>query len=236
VQLKEAEGIRVSSTYSVSEAIAKRRSTRAFLEKTVDTALLRDILVQAARAPSGGNLQPWKIHLVVGQRLVDLKQMMAERTSDSFQEGALDYDVYPKSLGEPYRTRRFKAGEDMYRLLGIGAEQKAARVQRFRDNFQLFGAPAAIFCFIDRDMGRPQWVDLGMYLQTVMLLLKSNGLDSCPQESWSLFPKTVSNFLDVREDEMLFCGMAIGYADPDAPVNALVTERAAPDEFIRIHA
>ncbi|MGF6597758.1 nitroreductase [Paraburkholderia sp. GAS448] len=234
--MKEAVNAGAASTYSVSEAVAQRRSIRAFLAQSVDKDLLRDILVQAARAPSGGNLQPWRIHLVVGQRLVDLKQVMAARTLDSFREDTLDYDVYPKSLGEPYRTRRFRAGEDMYRLLGIGAEQKAARGQRFRDNFQFFGAPAALFCFIDRNMGRPQWVDLGMYLQTVMLLLKANGLDSCPQESWSLFPKTVSRFLVVPEEEMLFCGMAIGYADPDAPVNALVTERAAPDEFIRVHA
>ncbi|NPT40256.1 nitroreductase [Paraburkholderia sp. 1N] len=234
--MKEAANVGVTSTYSVTEAVAQRRSIRAFLAQSVDKDLLRDILIQAARAPSGGNLQPWKIHLVVGQRLVDLKQVMTARTLDSFQEDTVDYDVYPKSLGEPYRTRRFRAGEDMYRLLGIGAEQKAARGQRFRDNFQLFGAPAALFCFIDRNMGRPQWVDLGMYLQTVMLLLKANGLDSCPQESWSLFPKTVSGFLGVPEEEMLFCGMAIGYADPDAPVNALVTERAAPDEFIRVHA
>jgi nitroreductase len=234
--MTEAANAGITSTYSVAEVIAQRRSIRAFLAQPVNTDLLKDILIQAARAPSGGNLQPWKIHLVVDQRLVDLKLVMAERTRDSFQEDATDYEVYPRSLSEPYRTRRYKTGEDMYRLLGIGADQKEARTQRFRDNFQLFGAPAALFCCIDRNMGRPQWVDLGMYLQSVMLLLKSKGLDSCPQESWSLFPKTVCNFLDVPGDEMLFCGMAIGYADPDAPVNALVTERAAPDEYIRIHA
>ena len=194
------------------------------------------MLSAAAWSPSGSDLQPWHIYVVTGAPLAQLKKLATERVAAGVPWDEREFVMYPPALKSPYAERRSAFGKERYGALGVAREDWEARQRAAIANWDCFGAPAALFCYIDRDLGLPQWADLGMYLQTVMLLLKANGLDSCPQESWSLFPKTVSSFLGVPEEEMLFCGMAIGYADPDAPVNALVTERAAPDEFIRVHA
>ena len=137
----------------------------------------------------------------------------------------LEYDIYPKSLTEPYRSSRFKLGEDMYALLGIPREDKARRLTWFAENLKFFGAPAGLFCFVDRRMGPPQWSDLGMFLQTFMLLAAEAGLDTCAQESWSLRPQSVAEFVAAADELMLFCGMAIGVRDPNHPVNQLVSDR-----------
>ncbi|HJV88438.1 MAG TPA: nitroreductase [Noviherbaspirillum sp.] len=216
----------------VSEAITTRRSVRGFLDKPVPPDLIRRVLRTASRAPSGGNLQPWHVHVVSGESMARLMQIMQQRVLDQPDGEATEYDIYPKSLMSPYRERRYKVGEDLYACLGIAREDKAGRKRQFARNFALFGAPMGLFCSIDRRMGRPQWVDLGMFLQTVMLLLREEGLDSCPQEAWSLYPQTMGDFLKLPEHMMLFCGLAIGYADPDAPANRLSTTRAELDEFV----
>ena len=142
-----------------------------------------------------------------------------------------EYDIYPANLWEPYRTNRFTIGEQMYATLGIGREDKAGRFEQFAKNGDFFGAPAALFCYIDRGMGPPQWSDLGMFLQTFMLLAQEVGLDTCPQEYWSVRHGAVTEFVGAPDNEMLFCGMAIGTADPDAPVNSLVSERMPLDQW-----
>ncbi len=220
---------------SVSEALATRRSVRGFLDKPVDGALLRDLLEKAARAPSGGNLQPWHLHVVGGERMKALKALAWERVAARPGGEDTEYDVYPKNLVAPYRDRRFQVGEDMYGLLGIPRESKAARLQWFARNFQFFGAPVALFCYVDRRMGPPQWSDLGMYLQSLMLLLREAGLHSCPQECWSLYPRTIAEFVGAPNEQMLFTGMAIGYEDPDEPVNQLRSRRAPLDEIAHFH-
>jgi len=144
-----------------------------------------------------------------------------------------EYEVYPPSLKEPYRTRRFEVGEAMYAHLGIPRGDKLARLQWLQNNDRFFGAPAALFCFTDRIMGPPQWSDLGMFLQTVMLLFEEQGIQTCPQESWSRWPKTVANFVGAPAELMLFCGVAIGHSDPDAPVNRLAAARAPVAEVVR---
>jgi nitroreductase len=141
------------------------------------------------------------------------------------------YSIYPAKLTEPYRSSRFLVGEQMYKLLGIPREDKPARFRRLAENYQFFGAPAAIFCFVDRQMGPPQWSDLGMFLQSFMLLAKEAGLDTCAQEAWAARPRTVSEFVKAPEELMLFCGMAIGIADQEAPVNSLTSEREALKDF-----
>jgi nitroreductase len=158
---------------------------------------------------------------------------MRERLKPDAPPENRGYDIYPKELWSPYRERRFKLGEDMYARLGIPREDKPARLRWFARNYEFFGAPLALFCSMDRGMGPPQWSDLGMYLQSVMLLLRAEGLDSCAQEAWSVYPKTVGDFLGLPPDRMLFCGMAIGYRNPDHPVNQLVADRAPLDEFAR---
>jgi nitroreductase len=145
-----------------------------------------------------------------------------------------EYAVYPASLKEPYRTRRFQIGEAMYEKLGIARDDKIARLQWFQNNDRFFGAPAAAFCFTDRIMGPPQWSDLGMLLQTAMLLFEEAGLGTCPQEAWSRWPRTVAEFVGAPPELMLFCGLAIGYADRAAPVNTLATPRAPQAEVISL--
>ena len=155
------------------------------------------------------------------------KAHCAERTEP--EQAA--YEIYPAGLTEPYRSSRFKVGEDMYALLGISREEKGKRIARLMENYQFFGAPAGFFCFVDRQMGLPQWSDLGMYLQTFMLLAEEAGLATCAQEAWAARPETVRSFVKAPEEQMLFCGMAIGYKDESAPVNRLISDRAEFDEF-----
>jgi nitroreductase len=216
---------------NVSEAVASRRSVRAFLDRPVDPALIRRIVAAAARAPSGGNLQPWHIAVIGGEPLAELKTLMQRRTLEAPRGETPEYEVYPKDLPSPYRDYRFRVGEALYGELGIPREDKLARMRWFANNFQFFGAPLALFCSVDRAMGPPQWSDLGMYLQTLMLLLREAGLDSCAQECWSVYPKTIGDFLALPPHRMLFCGMSIGYADPEAPANRLQAERAPLESF-----
>jgi nitroreductase len=195
---------------------------------------VRHVLATAARAPSGGNLQPWHIDVLAGEPLARFRETMRGVLA-SGQQQTPEYAVYPPELRAPWRDRRFEVGEAMYAHLGIPREDKAARRRWFANNFDFFGAPLALFCSVDRGMGPPQWSDLGMYLQTVMLLLREQGLDSCPQECWAIYPDTVRQALRWPDSRMLFCGMAIGWRDPAHPVNALVSSRAPEDEWLRFH-
>ena len=203
---------------NVTEAVYSRTSIRSFLEDPVSDELLKTLLEKASRAASGGNLQPWKIFIVNNSAMKDFLE---------FQEGWTEpevpaYEIYPPKLKEPYRTSRFELGEQMYELLGIGRENKEARIAQVMENFRFFGAPCAFFCFIDRQMGPPQWSDLGMFLQTFMLLAKEAGLDTCAQEAWSMKHDSVSKFVKAEDSDMLFCGMAIGYRDDTATVLSLI--------------
>lgn len=223
---------------TVYEALASRRSVRDFLPTPVSGAVIRRVLEAAARSPSGGNVQPWHIDVVAGEKLDELKAVMQRRLQETAAGGRSEqpeYDIYPKELVAPYRDYRFQLGEAMYASMGIPREDKAARLRWFARNFQFFGAPMALFCSIDRRMGPPQWSDLGMFLQSVMLLLREEGLDSCPQESWSAYPKTVSDFIGIPPERMLFCGMSIGHANAQHPVNQFPVERAGLAQFARFH-
>ena len=214
---------------NVTEAVYSRTSIRSFLEDPVSDELLKTLLEKASRAASGGNLQPWKIFIVNNSAMKDFLE---------FQEGWTEsevpaYEIYPPKLKEPYRTSRFELGEQMYELLGIGRENKEARIAQVMENFRFFGAPCAFFCFIDRQMGPPQWSDLGMFLQTFMLLAKEAGLDTCAQEAWSMKHDSVSKFVKAEDSDMLFCGMAIGYRDDTATVNSLKSERRPLNEWAK---
>jgi nitroreductase len=219
----------------VSEAVETRQSVRGFLDTPVAPDVIRRVVERAARAPSGGNLQPWHIDVVAGARLAELKALMAKRVVEAPAGEPTEYDIYPKTLPSPYRDYRFEVGEALYGALGIPREEKARRLMWFARNFQFFGAPLALFCSVARTMGPPQWSDLGMYLQTVMLLLREEGLDSCPQECWAIYPKTIGEFLNLPPERMLFCGMAIGYRDPDDPANGFRAARAPLEAFARFH-
>lgn len=211
----------------VSKAILLRKSTRAFLDTPISNSLLEDLLKKSSRAPSGGNLQPWKIFVINNQKMADFLSFQKNWTEPESSR----YDIYPPNLKEPYRTSRYQVGEEMYSLLGIERDNKVGRLEQVMKNFEFFGAPAAFFCFVDRQMGSPQWSDLGMFLQTFMLLAKEQGLDTCAQEAWSLKHDSVSNFLNAPEDEMLFCGMSIGYKDQNALINKLESKRRPIEEW-----
>lgn len=213
----------------VPEAVHTRRSIRAFLPDPVDDALVSRLLSDAARAPSGGNLQPWRIYVVNGASMTRLREVLASDTAMD----APEYHIYPADLPEPYRTNRYTVGEQMYELLGIPREDKAARLAQLARNGDFFGAPCGLFCFTDRIMGPPQWSDLGMFLQTLMLLAVDAGLATCAQEYWSLRHRVVSEFVGAPSHEMLFCGMALGHPDPEAPVNGLRSERMDLGAWVR---
>ena len=216
---------------SVSDALLKRRSVRGFLDRPVDAATIRRLVAAAARAPSGGNLQPWKIYVLSGAPLDALKTEMGQRIVELPRGETTEYDIYPPNLHSPYKERRFEIGEALYRAIGIPREDKAARWRQFNKNFRFFDAPVGLFCFVDRLMGRPQWSDLGMYLQSLMLLAVEEGLATCPQECWSVYPQTIAQFVAAPPELMLFCGMAIGYEDTEVKANQLRSVRAPIEEF-----
>jgi nitroreductase len=215
---------------TVTDAVLARRSVRGFLDKPVDLELVRRLVELAARAPSGGNLQPWHIDVVSGPALDGFKREVAAKLMAGHKE-APAYDIYPLELDNPYKARRFEVGEAMYGHIGIPREDRAARRMWFARNFAFFGAPVALFCTVRRSMGPPQWSDLGMYLQTLMLLLVEHGLASCPQECWAIYPETVTEFLGTPPERMLFCGMAIGYEDEGEPANRLRSARAPLEDW-----
>ena len=213
----------------VSDAVVKRKSIREFLNTPVSSELVKKLLIKASRAASGGNLQPWKIFVLNGKSMNDFLKF--QQAWDAPEQAA--YEIYPPKLKEPYRTSRFELGEQMYALLGIPREDKDARVAQVMKNFEFFGAPCAFFCFVDRQMGPPQWSDLGMFLQTFMLLAQEVGLDTCAQEAWSIKHDSVSNFLQSDEEDILFCGMCIGKKNEDAVINSLISERRPLDTWAK---
>jgi nitroreductase len=219
----------------VSEALESRASMRAFRSDPVPLESITRILSLAARAPSGGNLQPWKVHVLMGAARDELVRRVAEARQTNPMGEAPEYRIYPPHLTEPYRTRRFRIGEAMYGTMAIPREDKAARLAFFAGNWAFFGAPVGLLFAIDRQMQQGQWADLGMFMQSIMLLAREHGLHTCPQEAWAVWHRVIREYLKVPENEMIFCGMALGYADIDAPVNALRSERAPLEEFAVIH-
>jgi len=215
---------------NVSEAIERRVSIRAFRPDPVEKALVSEILERAARAPSGGNLQPWRVYALAGDPLAQFKALVAANPMGE----APEYDVYPPNLWDPFRTRRFQNGEDLYATIGIPREDKPARLRQLAKNGEFFGAPVGLFFCLDRKLGPPQWADLGMYMQNVMLLAVERGLDTCPQEYWARYPQTVARFVGLPEDHMLFSGMALGYRDPDHPINTLRASRDPMDAWCEL--
>ncbi|MGV9245975.1 nitroreductase [Streptomyces sp. NPDC003710] len=197
----------------VYDAVASRRAVRAFTDRDVPREVLERVLSAAAWAPSASNLQPWHTYAVTGVALAEIKKRAGERlaTGDPWDEP--EYEQYPPALKSPYRERRSAFGEQRYGTLGIAREDTEARQRAASANWDCFGAPAALFCYIDRDLGRPQWADVGMYLQTVMLLLRAEGLHSCTQMAWAKFHRTVAEVLSPPDELILFCGMSIGYED-----------------------
>lgn len=219
----------------VSEAILSRHSCRAFTTQPVDPKTLRKLLDTARFAPSGGNLQPWMVHVLSGESIVKFRAQLTPGFLAEPFGGSAEYHVYPPQLKEPYRSYRYKCGEDLYGHIGVGREDKPARYRQFGRNYDFFGAPVGMFFFLDRIMGAPQWSDLGMFIQNIMLLAREQGLETCAQEAWAARHVQVTQFLGVGPEWMLFCGLALGYGDYAAPINRLRTERTAVEKFTTFH-
>lgn len=216
----------------VFEAVASRYSCRAFRPTPVPETIVRDIVERAARAPSAGNMQPWRVFALAGKRIDALKALMAPRMPAELPKGeGTDYTIYPEPLGEPYRARRFKVGELLYRSIEIPREDKPARYRQYARNYRFFDAPVALFFAREKAHGPAQWADIGGYLQTVALLARGHGLHTCPQQAWVSFHRTVRSFLDLPPEWMIYSGMALGFADETAPINAWRSPRAPLDAF-----
>jgi nitroreductase len=214
----------------VYEAVTSRRAVRAFTDEPVPREVLERVLTAAAWSPSGSNIQPWNAYVVTGAPLAELKKNVAERLAIGDPWDEPEYEMYPPTLKSPYGERRAAFGEERYGGLGISRDDIEARQRAAVANWQCFGAPAALFCYIDRDLGRPQWSDVGMFLQTVMLLLRAEGLHSCPQMAWAKFRASVAEVVSPPDGLMLFCGMSIGYADDT--VTHVRTGRAPLDQTV----
>jgi nitroreductase len=220
---------------AVDAAITSRRSLRRFLPTPVPRQVIEDILAVAARAPSGTNTQPWRVHVLTGQAKEALSDDIVAAFDDPAQSAlhTEEYAYYPTQWQSPYIERRRKVGWDLYSLLGIGKADKARMHEQHRRNYRFFDAPVGLMFSIDRVMRQGSWLDYGMFLQSVMVAARARGLDTCPQAAFTPYHRIISQHLGLGEGEMLVCGMSLGYADPDAIENTLHTEREPLSGFVR---
>ena len=214
---------------NVTEAVTSRRSIREFLDKPVDLATLRRVMDTARWAASGCNYQPWEATILTGQPLKDLQ---AKLTTTPPQ--AAEYDWTAPGQEDAYKARLNGVSREMFGSMGIARDDGAARMAAMARNATSFDAPAVLFVYFPRLMKEPQWSDTGMWLQTVALLLREEGLDSCFQEYMAIYADLIREHLGLdHERYMFFCGMAIGYRDPDAPVNNFARERVPLEDQVK---
>lgn len=214
---------------NIEQALQQRSSVRAFTNQTVSGDVVRALLQKASQAPSGGNMQPWRVTAVGGQALKDLSAK-AKVTQPAQRPGL----SYPVGLWEPYRSRRFENGEDLYRSLNIGREDKAARLEQLAKNAQMFGAPVGIFIAVEERMGYAQWIDLGIYLQSFMLLAAEQGLATCAQGFWRMYSDMLIEQLALPAGYQIAFGVALGYEDASAPINQWQSSRADSQEWLSL--
>jgi nitroreductase len=214
------------------EAIRTRRSVRAFLPTPVDRATVEELLALAARAPSGTNIQPWKVRVVAGEVRDRLcREILGSLDREGQAAHKRDWNYYPVNWREPFLSRRRKIGWDMYGLLGIRKGDFEGTERQRRRNFEFFGAPVGFIFTLDEDLEIGSWLDLGIFIGSLMIAARGRGLDTCPQAAFADFHAIIRRELGIPENEIVICGMALGHADEADPVNRLVTERAAPAEF-----
>jgi nitroreductase len=225
------------ATAAVDAAITSRRSVRAFLPTPVPRAEIESILAVAARAPSGTNTQPWRVHVLTGAAKETLSRAIVAAYDDPDERARHTeaYAYYPTEWRSPYIDRRRKVGWDLYTLLGIGKADKARMHEQHARNYAFFDAPVGLIFTIDAVMQQGSWLDYGMFLQSVMVTARGRGLDTCPQAAFTQFHRIIAAQLGLAEGETVVCGMSLGHADPDAQVNRLTTEREPVAGFTRFH-
>ena len=224
-----------SDIAAAEAAVASRRSVRAFLPTPVPRATIERILAVASRAPSGTNTQPWKVYVLTGERLGSLSKKLVAAYDDPEESArhSEEYPYYPTEWVSPYIDRRRKVGWDLYGLLGIGKTDKARMHAQHRRNYEFFGAPVGLMFTIDRILRQGSWLDYGMFIEGVMVAARAHGLDTCPQAAFTPFHRIVTDEIGAPANEQLVCGMSLGWADPGAIENTLVTEREPVAGFAR---
>jgi len=222
-------------TAAVDHAILTRHSMRAYLPTPVPRKTLEDILRVASHAPSGTNTQPWQVHVLTGAAKQRLSERILAAYLDPVQNAAHqeEYAYYPREWRSPYIDRRRKVGWDLYGLLGIGKADKDRMQAQHGRNYVFFDAPVGLIFTIDRVMAQGSWLDYGMFLENIMVAARGRGLHTCPQAAFTQFHRVIADELQLSEQQMVVCGMALGFADPHAIENGLVTERAPVAEFAR---
>lgn len=227
--------IKNTTQQSVDEVITSRRSIRAFLPQVVEQDEIRKILEVSARAPSGSNTQPWKVYVLTGNKLKQLTSQIVAVHNDAAvsKTHTEEYNYYPVTWIAPYVDRRRKIGWDLYSLLGLGRENKSGMHAQHGRNFVFFDAPVGLIFTIDKVMEQGSWLDYGMFLQNVMLAARARGLDTCPQAAFTQYHKIIEEVLRLPENEMVVCGMSLGYADMGKIENTLETERENVDNFVK---
>lgn len=220
---------------AVDAAISSRHSVRAFLPTPVPRETIEALLAVAARAPSGTNTQPWQVHVLTGAAKQALSADILAAHDDPAERAkhTEEYAYYPTEWVSPYIDRRRKVGWDLYSLLGIGKADKARMHAQHGRNYDFFGAPVGLIFTIDRVLQQGSWLDYGMFLQSFMVAARARGLDTCPQAAFTQFHRIIERQLALSEAQMVVCGMSLGYADPAAAENTLVTEREPVAGFAR---
>ena len=222
----------------VSEAVDSRFACRWFLDKPVDQSVVRELIHGAARAASNSNLQPWNVYALTGEPLEEIKRRAVEAIENSDWrklEAETEYPIMPDNLWEPYRSRRFANGALTYSALGVSREDRVGRLEQLKRNYQFYTAPVGLFITIDRGLGPGQWADLGSYITTLAVLARGRGLDTCPQVAWIRLHKLVGDILKLPPEQMLYCGMGIGYRDGDHRLNSFRSPRAELHEFCKFY-
>lgn len=217
---------------SCEDAIATRKSVRAFLPTPVERATVEELLALASRSPSGSNIQPWKVRVVTGEVRAQLSSLILEAIArDGLEKYRREWNYYPVQWREPFLSRRRKIGWDMYGLLGVTKGDFEGTQQARLRNYEFFGAPVGMIFTLDEDLEIGSWLDLGIFIGTVAIAARARGLHSCPQAAFADFHSIIRPLLGIHPNEVVICGLALGHADANAPVNTLVTERAAVTEF-----
>ena len=217
---------------NIKEAIEKRFSVRAFTKEVPDIETIKAILKTAGTAPSGGNIQPWKVYVLTE----NAKNELSKKTLYNFDNGVqedIEYEIYPKPLADEYKKRRYECGADMYNALAIGKDDLDSRFKQIRENYNFFGAPLGMIITIDKSFGKNGWGHVGMFLENLWLSAIDYGLGICLQESWSIYPKTVKEVTKHPDNEIVWCGVAVGYEDSSNPINQYRTKREDLDSFVK---
>ncbi|NNC54933.1 MAG: nitroreductase [Pseudomonadales bacterium] len=220
---------------TVSEAIQQRGSVRAYTDQPVSREIIEDILERARWVPSNGNLQPWKVHVLSGDKKKQLSDAVFARMGDQPQGEETDVRIYPKGVTDPWRERRTQCGETMYTALGIEREDKMGRLMQVAKNFAFFDAPVGMIFTVDSSMVEQQYLDVGILLQSIMLLAQERGLGTCPQAAWSMWPDTIRHTLGLPDSDRVVVGLAMGYVNEGDKAAHIPQARVSLNEYASLH-